>query len=280
MDTINTNETILSNLYDKLDEIENTSNETVPNVTVPNVTVPNVTVPDENTLTDNNDSDSSNNPTLEILKNMKPLMNDFMNQFLTVFNKTSPIIQSENTFNNDDLSISDDSNDDSNDDLGISDDSSNESKSSNTTTKPTDFFNKPFDNAFSMLETLLSDMNKYKDKPYLSIAPQIFQALSKLNCSKLDTVVDSECTQYVENIQTNSTKICEMLKDSAIIDLCENAEFKSCLLIVSMNLNKQMIWVAKKGVEKLELDLLQLNDTTPVYTLIENVIQKFNNKQN
>jgi len=116
MDTINTNETILSNLYDKLDEIENTSNETVPNVTVPNVTVPNVTVPDENTLTDNNDSDSSNNPTLEILKNMKPLMNDFMNQFLTVFNKTSPIIQSENTFNNDDLSISDDSNDDSNDD--------------------------------------------------------------------------------------------------------------------------------------------------------------------
>lgn len=258
MDAINTNETMLSNLYDKLDEIENTSNETVPNETVFN----------DNTLTDNN-SDSSNNPTLEMLKNMKPLMSDFMNQFLTVFNKTSPIIQSEIIFNDDDLSISDDS--------------SNESNSSNTTdttTKPTDFFNKPFDNAFSMLETLLSDMNKHKDKPYLSIAPQIFQALSKLNCSKLDTVVDSECAQYVENIQINSTKICEMLKDSAIIDLCENVEFKSCLLIVSMNLNKQMIWVAKKGVEKLELDLLQLNDTTPVYTLIENVIQKFNNKQN
>ena len=268
MNTINAKESILSNLYDKLDEIENTSNETVPNETVPN----------ENTLTDNDNFNSSNNGitdsndlTLEMLKNMKPLMNDFMNQFLTVFNKTSSTTQSENIFN-DDLSISDDSND-----LSISDDSSN---TTDTTTKPTDLFNKPFNNAFSMLETLLSDMNKYKDKPYLSIAPQIFQALSKLTYSKLDTPIDSECTQYVELIQINSTKICEMLKDSAIIDLCENAEFKSCLLIVSMNLNKQMIWVAKKGVEKLELDLLQLNDTTPVYTLIENVIQKFNNKQN
>jgi hypothetical protein len=216
----------------------------------------------------NSGNDDQTTKVMDSIKQMKPIMNDFMNQIFTMFNKNKQVNENTNSHSSEDSNTPDnDDNDDNND--------NNETDIPNNETKP---FANTLDNVFSMLEGIMKNINKYKEKPHLAVMPQIFQTMSKMSSASANELQDVEHKQYIESITTNATKVCEMLKDKEIEDLCDVQEFKSCVLDITIDFNKMFIMMAKKGIEKMELEVGQFNDTTPIDTLMKNIVQKFDKK--
>jgi len=156
---------------------------------------------------------------------------------------------------------------------------------SNVEPEKSDFkLDSAFDEVFGLVQTLFTDTIKHRDKPYLahSMMLTFFKTLSLMQTAGPDNAdnlgSDPEYNQYVEIIRTNSIKICDMMKDSTIEDLCDVPEFKTYVLATTLNYNKLLIFGAKKGIEKMEAELSEFNDTTSIDTLLENLYSKLSKK--
>ena len=139
------------------------------------------------------------------------------------------------------------------------------------------------DQTLSALESIMKDMFKYQNKPYLanSVMTGYFDALSKLKNLPVDTDNlnnEPEFIEYTQAVGSNSKKICDMLQDNTIEYLCGSPEFKEHLLKTVVNFNKLIIFAAKKGIEKMELEMTHINDDTPVDNLLENLYSKLHKK--
>jgi len=141
---------------------------------------------------------------------------------------------------------------------------------------------------FSMFEKMMKDMNKYPDKPYMAtgLMSKYFEGLSKLgdvSSSSTDTDatatatttdtadVDQEYLATIKAVGAPAKRICEMLENASIEELCPHPEFKECLLQVTINYNKMLIHTFKVGIQKLEERQTQLTNEVPVETLLDDI---------
>ena len=130
----------------------------------------------------------------------------------------------------------------------------------------TNVMDEKVDSFMDMFKKMMDDMNKYADKPYLSTAlmSKNFEALSMLADATPNTNTNLDADQeYLHTRQIvgeNSKKVCEMLKNNTLEELCLSSEFKEYLLPITINYNKMLAFTLKVALEKLEERRTQLTN--------------------
>ncbi|MCJ7637809.1 MAG: hypothetical protein MUO21_10000 [Nitrososphaeraceae archaeon] len=216
-------------------------------------------------------TNEGNNSMLEMLNKLKPLTNDFMKMVQKQISEPKtdpngpPPLEEENS--GESVASGDSGGENGSD--GDENSSSDESNKSDSDPALKETVN----SVFGMLESMFKNMDKYKNREHLAFMPKIFEALSNVISS------DGTTSEYTEAVKENSTKICEMLKEKDIEVLCDDSEFKLCVLNTTVNFQKLSVEVLKKKISELEAEVSQFNETTDTDTLLKCLYDKFNKKK-
>ena len=185
-------------------------------------------------MSDNENEEPIEGSMTEMLKDMEPMMNDMMDMMNKHVNKKDP---------------------------SISEDHKDETVKKNPK-------NNAINNILGILGPIFKSVDKYKDRPYLTILPLVFKGLS-------NTQDDSD---YGKLLKENATIINEMLNDKSIDELYEDPEFKPAVYQIVVNLKKTGIVRIKNQVEKLELELEELNNEIDIDVLLKDLSGSFGKK--
>lgn len=160
---------------------------------------------------------------------------------------------------------------------------SNETIETNETNE-TNGMNEKVDSFMNMFKKMMDDMNKYANKPYLSTAlmSKNFEALSMLADASPNTNTNLDTDQeYLDTrkiVGENSKKVCEMLKNNTLEELCLSPEFKEYLLPITINYNKMLAFTLKVALEKLEERRTQLTNDLSTEELLDEMYKGLSKK--
>jgi len=201
-----------------------------------------------NTITTTTTTTNINTTGNDLLSSMKPMLNDIMG----IMGKYSYKTNEDNDSDSDDPIMNEVNN------------------NKVTENKVDETFSQAINETLNRLGPIFKDIDKYKDKPHLNMMPYIFTILSKIESSE---------SEPQNEIQRNSSIICELLKDKDILELYEENEFQEAVKNVTINYNKMLIELFRKSILELETNLGRFDENTSVDTYLHDLHDKFSKKK-